>query len=37
MEILIKTENTEITHTQEVISVSAPEIILEFDKLNRQS
>lgn len=30
--ISIKTENTEITHTEEAISVKAPEIILEFDK-----
>ena len=32
-----ETEKTEITHTKKAISVSAPKISLEFDKLSRQS
>lgn len=36
-EVHIKTEKTEITHTKEAISVSAPEINLESGKLSRQS
>lgn len=35
-EVCIKTEKTEITHTKEAISVSAPKINLESDKLSRQ-
>lgn len=31
-EVVIKTEKTEITHTNEAISVSAPKISLESDK-----
>ena len=36
-EVSIKTEKTEITHTQEAISVRAPEINLESDKLHHRS
>lgn len=36
-EVNIKTEKTEITHTKEAISVSAPKISLESGKLSRQS
>lgn len=32
-----ETEKMEITHTKKAISVSAPKISLEFDKLSRQS
>lgn len=34
--VCIKTEKTEITHTKEAISVSAPKISLESGKLSRQ-
>lgn len=37
LEIPGETEKTEITHTKKAISVSAPKISLEFDKLSRQS
>lgn len=36
-ELRIKTEKTEITHTKEAISVLAPEISLESDKLCHQA
>lgn len=36
-EVHVKTEKTEITHTKEAISVSAPKISLESGKLSRQS
>lgn len=35
--LCIKTEKTEITHTKEAISVSAPKISMESGKLSRQS
>lgn len=36
-EVYVKTEKTEITHTKEAISVSAPKISLESGRLSRQS
>ena len=36
-DVVIKTEKTEITHTNEAISVSAPKINLESGMLYRQS
>lgn len=36
-EIVIRNEETEITIDKEVISISAPVIILESDKSNHQS
>lgn len=36
-ELHITTEKTEITHTKEAISVSAPKITLESDKLCHQA
>ena len=36
-EVHVKTEKTEITHTKEAISVSAPKISLESGKLEERS